>query len=85
MLRFFKIPGKFCGKICIYLYQGILFSPCLSVGVHLKNKRLDLSNDAYVNFLGVFFCFNFSGFLYKSICCGYPFELHRLVDGCAIS
>ena len=22
----------------------------------------------------------FSNFLYKSICCGYPFELHRQVD-----
>ena len=36
----------------------------------------DLSNDAYMMLL----CFFFSDFLYKSICCGYSFELHREVD-----
>ena len=39
----------------------------------LKKKSVkDLLNDVYANF--------FSDFLYKSICCGYPFELHRQVD-----
>ena len=28
----------------------------------------------------VFLCLFFSYFLYKSICCGYSFELHRQVD-----
>ena len=32
-----------------------------------------VSNDAYVMYLWVFY----SDFLYKSNCCGYPFELHR--------
>ena len=36
----------------------------------------DLSNDNYV----MFFVFYFSDFLYKSICCGYSFELHQQVD-----
>ena len=45
--------------------------------VHFKNKRsvIDFSNDANVMFV----CF-FPDFLYKSICCGYSFELHRQVD-----
>ena len=40
--------------------------------VHFKKRSAkDLSNDAFVMF--VFF----SEFLYKSICCGYSFELHQ--------
>ena len=40
----------------------------------LKKKRSakGLFDDAYAIF--------FSDFLYKSICCGYSFELHRQVD-----
>ena len=37
---------------------------------------MDLSNDDYVMLL----CFHFPDFLYKSICCGYSFELHQQVD-----
>ena len=34
----------------------------------------------------VFFCFCFfSDFLYKGICCGYSFELHRQVDAIQMS
>ena len=41
----------------------------------LKQRSVkDLSNDAYCVF------FFFSDFLYKSICCGYSFELHQQVD-----
>ena len=36
----------------------------------------DLSNDTYAIF---------SDFLYKSICCGYSFELHRQVDAIQMS
>ena len=36
----------------------------------------DLSNDACASF---FFFFFFCNFHYKSICCGYSFELHRQV------
>ena len=35
----------------------------------------DLSNNAYAMFLVLFY-----DFLYKGICCGYSFELHRQVD-----
>ena len=41
-----------------------------------KRSAKDLSDDAYAMFLCVFF----SDFLFKSICCGYSFELHRQVD-----
>ena len=41
----------------------------------------DLSNDTYAMLL----CFLFSDFLNKSICCGYLFELHRLVDAIQMS
>ena len=34
-------------------------------------------NNAYVMLLCFLF---FSDFLYKGICFGYPFELHRLID-----
>ena len=42
--------------------------------VHFKKKRSvkDLFDDVYAIF--------FSGFLHKSICCGYSFKLHRQVD-----
>ena len=30
--------------------------------------------------MGCFFVFFYSEFLYKSICCGYSFELHRQVN-----
>ena len=45
----------------------------------LKQRSVkDLSNEAYAMLL----CFLFfsSDFLYKSMCCGYSFELHRQVD-----
>ena len=54
--------------------------------VHLKKKKRsakDSSNDAYAVLLYCFFFF-FSDFLYKSICCGYSFELHRQVDAIQI-
>ena len=44
-----------------------------------KNEKKmceDSSNNAYAMFL----CFFSSDFLYKSICCGNSFELHRQVD-----
>ena len=43
------------------------------IRVDLKKKKSvkDLLNDV---------CDFFSDFLYKSICCGYPFKLHRQVD-----
>ena len=53
-----------------YMYLPIL-------KVHLKKRSAkDLSNDACAMFLYVFF----SDCFYKSICCGYSFELHRQVD-----
>ena len=54
-----------------------MYQPKLSV--HLENKSAkDLCNNAYVMFL--FMSFFLSDFLYKSICYGYSFELHQLVD-----
>ena len=64
-----------------------MFLPILKV--HLKTTAKDLSNNAYAMFFCCcfFFCmffffffFFFSDFLYKSICCGYSFELHRQID-----
>ena len=40
-----------------------------------KNSAKDLSTDTSAMFLYVFFS---SDFLYKSICCGYSFELHQV-------
>ena len=60
VLRFFKITGKTCDKICIYLLR-----------VHFKKK------DQQKTYLMMFMRFFFSDFLYKNICCGYSFELHR--------
>ena len=45
--------------------------------VNFKKSAKDLSKDACVMFLSVFFS---SDFLYKRVCCGYSFELHRQVD-----
>ena len=44
-------------------------------GTFKKRSGEHIPNDAYIMFL----CF-FSDFLYKSICCGYSFELHQQVD-----
>ena len=42
--------------------------------VHFKKRSTkDLFDDVYA-------IFSFSDFVYKSICCGYSFELHRHVD-----
>ena len=41
-----------------------------------KKSSKNLSNDAYAMCLCIFL----SDSLYKSRCCGYPFELHRQVD-----
>ena len=49
-----------------------------SEGTLKKTSAKDVSNDAYAMFSSV--CVFFLNFLYKSICCGYSFELHRLVD-----
>ena len=43
--------------------------------VHVKKTAKDLSDNAYATF-----CLFFSDVLYKSICYGYSFELHRQVD-----
>ena len=59
-----------------------MYPPILRV--HLKKQQQKnknskgLSNDAYVMFFVFFVClllFFFSDFLFKSICCGYSFEL----------
>ena len=42
-----------------------------------KRSEKDLFDDNYAIF--------FSDFLYKSICCGYSFELHRQVDAIQMS
>ena len=45
--------------------------------IHYKKRsEKDLFNDDYAIF---------SDFLYKGICCGYSFELHRLVDAIQMS
>ena len=46
-------------------------------GTLKKRSAKYLSNDANAMFCVFFF---FSGLLYKSICRGYSFELHRQVD-----
>ena len=63
VLRCFKIIGKTCGKICIYL-----------LSVQFKKK------DQHRTHLMMFMQFCFSYFLYKSICCGFAYELHRQVS-----
>ena len=47
-------------------------------GTLKKKDQQDLSNGAHA------FCF-FSDFLYKSICCGYSFELHQFVNAIQMS
>ena len=55
-----------------------MYLPILKLHFKKKKKNAkDLSNNADAVFLYVFF---FSDFLYKSICCGYSFELHPQVD-----
>ena len=49
-----------------------LYVPTYFMGT-LKKRKVS-SNDAYAMFL-----WSFSDFLYKSICCGYAFELHQQV------
>ena len=54
----------------------VKYVPTYIKGTFKKKKNAkDLSNNAYAIFLCVF-----SDFLYKSICCGYSFELHQLID-----
>ena len=46
--------------------------------VHFKRSAKDLYDDAYAMiFVCVVFVVFSSDFLYKNICCWYPFELHR--------
>ena len=47
--------------------------------VHLKKKKKDQQR-SHQMMLKRYFCGLFSDFLYKSICCGHSFELHRQVD-----
>ena len=54
-----------------------MYLPILKVHLKKKKNEKDSSNAAYALFLYDLF---FSDFLYKSICCGYSFELHRQVD-----
>ena len=49
-------------------------------GSFKKKSAKDLSNDAYAIFILFFFLFIYLFFFIKSICCRYPFELHRQVD-----
>ena len=44
----------------------------IPIKVAIKRSEKDLFDDDYMIF--------FSDFLYKGICCGYSFELHRQVD-----
>ena len=64
---FLKILGKLAVK----------YVPTYTKGTLLKKSVKDLSKDAYAMFLH---CFFLSNFLYKHVCCGYSFELHRRVD-----
>ena len=69
-LDFSKMLGKFVVK----------YVPTCTKGT-LKNTANDLSNYAYAMFLYVIFSLVFFiHCIYKSICCGYSFELHRQVD-----
>ena len=50
-----------------------MYPPTCILRIHIKKRSVkDLSNDPYA------MCLCFAS-LYKGICCGYPFELHRLV------
>ena len=49
-----------------------MYLPILKVHFKKKKTAKDLSNNANAMFI---VCFFFSDFLYKSICCGYSFEL----------
>ena len=48
--------------------------------MHLPILRVHLKKSKGLMLLQCFFVFFSSDFLYKSICYGYPFELHRQVD-----
>ena len=68
-----KLLGQLiCGKIFIYLPW-----------IHYKKdqKRMYLMMIMRVFFVFIFF----SDFLYKGICCGYSFELHRQDDAIQVS
>ena len=67
-LGFSKLLGKLMVKYVSTYTKGTL----------KKLSAKDLSNDAYGMFLCC--CFFFSDCLFKSICCGYSFELHQQVD-----
>ena len=65
-LGFSKLQGKLTIKYISTYTKGTLKT----------RSAKDLTNDAYT----AFFCACFPDFLYKSICCGYSFELHQQVD-----
>ena len=51
----------------------VKYIPTYTKGTLKKRSGKGLSNDAYAMLIFFFF----SDFLYKIICCGYPFDLHR--------
>ena len=66
-----KLLGtRICGKICIYLPRK-----------HYKKDQKRM----YLMMIMRVFLFVFFYFLYKGICCGYSFELHRQVDAIQMS
>ena len=67
--------SKFLGKL------GVKYVSTYTEGTLKQRSAKDLSNDAYVMFL----CFLFSDILYKSIYCGYLFELCQQVEAIQIS
>ena len=54
-----------------------MYLPIPRVRLKKKKSANDLSNDAYAMFV---LFFSFFIFFIKSICCRYPFELHRQVN-----
>ena len=69
-LSFSKLLGTLtCDKICIYLLR-----------IHYKKMR-----KGHLMMIMRFFFPDFLYFLFKSICCGYSFELHRQVDAIQMS
>ena len=58
----------------------VKYVPTYTKGSFKKKKSAKgLSNDAYAIFI-LFYLFIYLFFFIKSICCRYPFELHRQVD-----
>ena len=55
-----------------------MYLPTTDILLKKKRSEKDLSDDDYA----IFF---FLIFLYKGICCGYSFELHRQVDAIQMS